>query len=167
MRAAYGTSHPEVAETLHELGQLARRRGDLAEAESRLGEALAMRRKFLGERHYLTAKSLAALGAARLAGNDPTSARQLLEDAVVILRRTLPANHHSSSRRRAISSGRARFERAADSAGTIRITARRAMRQIWVSGNRGDRARPATQGPSPPVSARRPSSRSDEEVQTR
>ena len=52
-----------------------------------------MRRELLGERHYLTAKSLAALGAARLAGNDPASARQLLEDAVVILRRTLPSNH--------------------------------------------------------------------------
>ena len=110
MRAVHGTSHPEVAETLHELGQLARRRGDLAEAESRLGEALAMRRKFLGERHDLTAKSLAALGAARLAGNDPASARPLLEDAVVILRRALPAATPSSSRRRAISSGRARFE---------------------------------------------------------
>ena len=52
-----------------------------------------MRRKLLGERHYLTAKSLAALGAARLAGNDPASARQLLEDAVAILGRTLPATH--------------------------------------------------------------------------
>jgi serine/threonine-protein kinase len=93
MRAAYGTSHPDVAETLHELGQLARRRGDLAEAESRLGEALVMRRKFLRERHYLIAKSLAALGAARLAGNDPARARQPLEDAVVILRRALPGPH--------------------------------------------------------------------------
>ena len=52
-----------------------------------------MRRKFLGERHYLTAKSLAALGAARLAGNDPASARQPLDDAVVNLRRALPASH--------------------------------------------------------------------------
>jgi hypothetical protein len=52
-----------------------------------------MRRELLGERHHLTAKSLAALGAARLAGNDPASARQLLEDALVILRRTLPDSH--------------------------------------------------------------------------
>ena len=93
LRAVYGTSHAEVAETLHELGQLARRRGDLAEAESRLGEALAMRRKLLGERHYLTAKSLAALGAARLAGNDPASARQPLEDAVVISATRAPRDH--------------------------------------------------------------------------
>ena len=52
-----------------------------------------MRRTFLGERHYLMAKSLAALGAARLAGNDPARARQPLEDAVVILGRTLPDTH--------------------------------------------------------------------------
>jgi hypothetical protein len=52
-----------------------------------------MRRKLLGDRHYLTAKSSAALGAVRLAGNDPTSARPLLEDAVLNLRRALPASH--------------------------------------------------------------------------
>ena len=52
-----------------------------------------MRRQLLGDRHYLTAKSLAALGAARLAGNDPASARLLLEEAVVSLRRALPENH--------------------------------------------------------------------------
>jgi hypothetical protein len=93
MHAAYGTSSIEVASTLHELGQLARWRGDLVEAESRLGEAVAMRRELLGEQHYLTARSLAALGAARLAGKDPAGARQLLEDAVVNLQRTLPASH--------------------------------------------------------------------------
>jgi hypothetical protein len=52
-----------------------------------------MRRELLGERHYLTARSLAALGAARLAGKDPAGARQPLEDAIVTLRRTLPADH--------------------------------------------------------------------------
>lgn len=90
--AAYGTSHAEVAETVHELGELARRR-DLGEAESRLAEALTMRRQLLGERHYLTAKTLAALGAGRLAGPDPAGARQLLEDAATSLQRTLPADH--------------------------------------------------------------------------
>ena len=77
----------------HELGQLARRRGDLAEAESRLGEAIAVRRAFFGEQHVLTAESLAALGAARLAGKEPSSAQPLLEAAVVTLRRTLSADH--------------------------------------------------------------------------
>jgi hypothetical protein len=52
-----------------------------------------MRRKFLGGQHILTAESLAALGAARLAGKDVSTARQQIEDAVVILRRTLPATH--------------------------------------------------------------------------
>jgi len=93
IRAAYGTSHNEVATTLYELGELARRRGDLSEAEARLSEAVAMRRELLGERHYLTGKGLAALGAARLAGNDPASARQLLEQAIDILQRTFPAEH--------------------------------------------------------------------------
>jgi hypothetical protein len=83
----------EVAMTLHELGELARRRGDLVEAEARLSEAVAMRRELLGEEHYLTAKTLAALGAARLAGTDPASARRPLEDAVVVLQRTFPADH--------------------------------------------------------------------------
>ena len=52
-----------------------------------------MRRELLGAQHYLTARSLAALGEARLVGRDPASARQPLEDAVVVLRRTLPADH--------------------------------------------------------------------------
>ena len=93
VRAAHGPSHLEVAETLHELAPLARRRGDLAEAESRLSEALALRRKFLGEQRIFTAESLAALGATNLAGNNSSNARQPLEDAVVILKRSLPANH--------------------------------------------------------------------------
>ena len=93
IKAAYGTSHLEFASSLHELGELERRRGALVEAEARLGEAVAMRRALLGEQHYLTGRSLAALGAARLAGKDPASARQPLEDALVILRRTLPADH--------------------------------------------------------------------------
>ena len=41
----------------------------------------------------LTAKTLAALGAARLAGTRPVQRTALLEDAVAILRRTLPASH--------------------------------------------------------------------------
>src|SRR4029450_12700832 len=43
LRAAYGPSHAEVAETLYELGQLARRRGDLPDAEARLGEPVGVR----------------------------------------------------------------------------------------------------------------------------
>jgi hypothetical protein len=52
-----------------------------------------MRRQLLGEQHVLTAESLAALGAVRLGGSAPSTARQLLEDSVVILRRALPASH--------------------------------------------------------------------------
>ena len=52
-----------------------------------------MRRTIDGDPHYATAKALAALGAVRLAGNDPSSARPLLEEAVGNLQRSLPADH--------------------------------------------------------------------------
>jgi hypothetical protein len=52
-----------------------------------------MRRTLFGEQHVLTAESLAALGAARLGGNELSTARSLLEEAIVILRRSLSANH--------------------------------------------------------------------------
>jgi hypothetical protein len=54
-----------------------------------------MRRERLGGRHVLTGETLAALGATRLAGPDPSDALPLLEEAVGVLRRMLPASHPS------------------------------------------------------------------------
>jgi tetratricopeptide (TPR) repeat protein len=93
LRAAYGPSHPEVAESLYELGLLAHARGSHSDADSLLRQSLAMRRELLGEGHVLTAQTLGAKGAVRLARGDGLGARQALEASLDVLERALPATH--------------------------------------------------------------------------
>ena len=48
-RRLYGREHPEVADSLMDLAEVLQDRGDLDGAETLFREALAMRRKLLGE----------------------------------------------------------------------------------------------------------------------
>jgi CHAT domain-containing protein len=56
--AALGSTHPDFASCLHQVGDLYRRQGNLARAEPLLRRALAIREAALGENHPAVASSL-------------------------------------------------------------------------------------------------------------
>ncbi|MEM6936715.1 MAG: protein kinase [Pseudomonadota bacterium] len=60
-REKLGNDHPDIAFTMHRLGESARRRSRYAEAASAIQEALAIRRRILGESHPDTLRSLSSL----------------------------------------------------------------------------------------------------------
>jgi eukaryotic-like serine/threonine-protein kinase len=60
-RQVFGPVHADVASSLHALGEIERRRGDLLTADRHLQQALAMRRELLGEAHPLVAQSMVSV----------------------------------------------------------------------------------------------------------
>ena len=61
-RAAFGSDHASVAETLNDLGALAAEKGDYRAAAANLEEALTIRRRLYGGEHRDVADTLAELG---------------------------------------------------------------------------------------------------------
>jgi tetratricopeptide (TPR) repeat protein len=86
------TKQPEVAaEVRHALGTVYEALGDYEKAEKALREALAMRRKLLGDQHAAVADSLNDLGAVLHGQGRLAEAEAMLREAVA-MRKRLPGN---------------------------------------------------------------------------
>jgi tetratricopeptide (TPR) repeat protein len=83
-RQAFGPRHPEVAESLHRLGALARQLGDHPTAEPLLVEALAQRRAFLAPAAPEIADSLTELGYLHYFKGDHAPADAAFREALAI-----------------------------------------------------------------------------------
>ena len=92
-RRVFGAAHPEVAETLHELGLLHWARGELDPAEATLREALAMRRTLLGGTDPAVAETLNALGLVLVSKARFDAAEPLLREALAINRKHYGNDH--------------------------------------------------------------------------
>ena len=72
--------HPDIAATLHELGEVSREAGDFPEAKQYLEESLRMNRSLHGDRdHPDIAAALRALGTVSRAAGDLPEAKQYLD----------------------------------------------------------------------------------------
>ncbi len=93
-RQELGTEHPEVAESLHNLGALAYMKGDYKKAESNFRESLEIRRRLPGDNARLIAESLNDLAMTLEEGKaDYEAAQPLLEESLAIKRSVLGDRH--------------------------------------------------------------------------
>jgi tetratricopeptide (TPR) repeat protein len=90
-REVYGNEHPAVAEALHNLGELHRRKGDHIAAVPVYRQVLEIRRKTLSTEDPAIAESLIDLAMAHEDAGDVTAAIPLYQEALDIRRRVLPA----------------------------------------------------------------------------
>ncbi|WP_375765741.1 CHAT domain-containing protein [Archangium gephyra] len=89
--AALGSTHPDFASCLHQVGDLYRRQGDLARAEPLLRRALAIREAALGENHPDVASSLNNLAILASAQGLYDRAEPLFQRALAI-QEAIPGN---------------------------------------------------------------------------
>jgi serine/threonine-protein kinase len=89
-RRALSPSHPAVAESLMDLGELLNQKGEMERAESLFREALAIERRAFGEESVEAAMALGGLGAVLRKKGDYDGAESVLREALDILRRRLP-----------------------------------------------------------------------------
>ena len=92
-RFLHGEEHPEVAESLTLLADLANRRGDFARAESLAVQALAIQERMPGAEPLGVARTLAAAGNADWHAGDLASARNRLERSLAIKEKVLGPSH--------------------------------------------------------------------------
>jgi serine/threonine-protein kinase len=90
-RLSANNQHPDTAYTLNLLGYIFLAKGDSLHAKACLGEALAIRKKYLGQDHPQYAFSLASWGRALQTEGDYAGAEEAFQNALEILR------HNSSS----------------------------------------------------------------------
>ncbi|ATB37108.1 hypothetical protein CYFUS_002529 [Cystobacter fuscus] len=90
--AALGSTHPDFASCLHQVGDLYRRQGDLARAEPLLRRALAIREAALGENHPAVASSLNNLAILATAQGLYDRAEPLFQRALAI-QEAIPDNN--------------------------------------------------------------------------
>jgi CHAT domain-containing protein/tetratricopeptide (TPR) repeat protein len=88
-RRVLGEEHPDLAQSLGDLGALLGTKGDYVEAEPLYREALAMDRKLLGEDHPRVAMRLGNLGTLLMAKGDCAGAEPLLREALAVYRKLL------------------------------------------------------------------------------
>ena len=88
-----GTSHPDTARSLNNLGYLLQSLGDLDRARPYHERALAIREKTLGPDHPDTARSLNNLGGLLQSQDDLAGARPHFERALAIVEKALGPNH--------------------------------------------------------------------------
>jgi len=91
--AAYGPSHPQVATTLGNLGNLQRRLGDLDAAQASLERALTFEEASYGPNHPEVAIALANLSIVQAELGDPDAAQASLERALAIKKAAYGPNH--------------------------------------------------------------------------
>jgi eukaryotic-like serine/threonine-protein kinase len=94
-RELFGPDHPLVAASLNSVGEIQRRRGNLATAAAMQSEALAIQRRRLGPEHPGLATSLNYLGEVRRQQGDLSGAEALHREALALLRRVLGNEHPS------------------------------------------------------------------------
>jgi len=92
-RESLGGDHPDVAESLGDLGWLCHVQGDQDRAEAFLREALALRRKNLGEEHLYVANDLHNLAWVLQAKGEHAAAEEASRQALAMKRRLLPDPH--------------------------------------------------------------------------
>ena len=92
-RAVLGNGHLEVADTLTNLANVSKEKGDYAAAEAGHREALAIRRKVLGNDHADVAASLNNLGNALWAKGDWVEAGTTYREALALKRKLLGNEH--------------------------------------------------------------------------
>jgi tetratricopeptide (TPR) repeat protein len=93
-----GPNHPDMAESLNNLGGLLRVQGDLAEAQPYYERALEIWEKALGPDHPSTAASLNNLGGLLQAQGDLPGARPYYERALAIREKVLGPDHPDTAR---------------------------------------------------------------------
>jgi tetratricopeptide (TPR) repeat protein len=98
MRRNFGAEHPNIAGILGNLAALAKDRGDLGAAESRVRESIPMQRKFRGNDHPLLANDLNFLATLLEERGKAAAALPLHEEAVRIYGKH-PENPRLSSMR--------------------------------------------------------------------
>ena len=92
-RRHLGSRHAEVGRSLTSLGNLARKRGDLAQARRHHEAAQAIDRERLGDDHPNQARHLHNLARITLLQGDPDEARALYERALALRRAALGNDH--------------------------------------------------------------------------
>ena len=102
-RRLLGSAHPELARSLTGLGQVLSdpalgSGARLVEAEELLGEALAIRRRELGEEHWQTAETASALGGCLAAQGRVAEAELLLRESHRRLAETLGSERRETRR---------------------------------------------------------------------
>ncbi len=97
-RQIFGEEHAEVAESLDDLAELARRQGDFQRAETLGRQALAMRRRLLGDEHLDLATSLSTLALVHAGQGDYEAAEPLHHQALEIRRHLLGDEHPDVAR---------------------------------------------------------------------
>ncbi len=91
-RAGHTSDWPELARALDANAALAHAQGRYADAQPLFAEALALRRRVLGDQHRLTADTLSNYGACLFDAGEPARAEPLLREAIAIYERVLPPN---------------------------------------------------------------------------
>ena len=91
-----GTVHH--ASSLQYLGEMQTNNGDYAAAVRTLKEALAIRRRLMGDAHPKVAETLTQYGAALFGAGDRQQAETCFEESVVILEKSLGATHSDLQR---------------------------------------------------------------------
>jgi eukaryotic-like serine/threonine-protein kinase len=92
-RSLHGEEHPEVAESLDFLAEVANRRGDFTRAQKLALRALAIQERTLGSDHLETARTLTTAGIASWQLGDLATARARLERALAIKEKALGPSH--------------------------------------------------------------------------
>jgi tetratricopeptide (TPR) repeat protein len=91
----------EIGVTLHNLGSIAYRRGQIDAAEQHLARALDLKEDLLGPDHPELAATLNNLGLVRHTRGDLANARAMYQRAITILERTVDPTHPTLKRCRA------------------------------------------------------------------
>jgi eukaryotic-like serine/threonine-protein kinase len=89
---ALGATHPDVADTMSSLGELARLRSRLPDADRHLRQALALHEAATGRNDAKVATDLQRLAATAVDRGDPREGKRLYEEALAVQRLVLPAN---------------------------------------------------------------------------
>ena len=92
-RKLYGPAAPKVAETLDALATIRRAQGRLDEAFQYAKDALSSSEITLGKDHYMTGYYHVGFAIVFFEQGDYDPAKRLIEDALEIYAKTLPANH--------------------------------------------------------------------------
>ncbi len=92
-QAIFGSDHPNVANTLNNLGLVAGDQGNYQAAQKYLDEALASKRKVLGNGHLETARTIHNLGNLAYATGDYPAARKYYDEALASKRKILGNEH--------------------------------------------------------------------------
>jgi serine/threonine-protein kinase len=91
-RKVFGPTHPSVASSLNELGNIAVRQGRYEEAEADFTQMVEIYRSCYHGKHYLIGIALANLGGVFMARKDNVHAEQLFREALNMYAQTLPPN---------------------------------------------------------------------------